>query len=89
MVSIRKWLNENIGRKVKITGYSDKPPLGEPVSEGKTAEVRGALGTGESTIAFHDLVVYGDDFGTIPSELRLELQQHEEMINFYHKFCQD
>ena len=55
-------INPGVGKKVKVTGFSDKPPLGEPISEGKIVEVRGALS--EAGLAFHDLVVYGDDFGT-------------------------
>ena len=59
------WRLTSLDKKVKVVNFTDKPPLGQPISEGKIVEVRGALGSGEAVVTFHDLVVYGDDFGII------------------------
>ncbi len=49
---------------MKVVNFTDKAPLGQPISEGKIVEVRGVVGTSEPVMTFHDLVVYNDDFGT-------------------------
>ena len=77
-----------IEKKVKIVDFEENEELGQIANNGKIVEVRGMLKSGDPAISIHDLTVYNDEFGYL-SHNHIDMQQHIEMINYYHKFCKD
>ena len=77
-----------IEKKVKIVDFKENEELGQVANNGKIVEVRGKVKSDDLTISVHDLTVYNDEYGYL-SHNHIDMQQHIEMINYYHKFCKD